>query len=226
MTEVSMRVPDLLAQVRELTTCENTRKRLDELLERYMNRTLPKSVLKREVVAIAGRDVVRTALHRLVPNVEGIVAEHNLRSVLGGDDASRIRSSIEEATKQGVSDEVLDLARKRIVQLESSAETLSKKSALGIADMEYPSDLCCPITRLPMIDPVVLSDGNTYEKGAVHKLFSTDGPYVSPLTREPLNTSVVIRNRTLLKRIHDYDAEMIRCAEVSCRRTLRKKRRE
>lgn len=31
-----------------------------------------------------------------------------------------------------------------------------------VNDIEFPSEYLCPITLMPMIDPVVLVDGNSY----------------------------------------------------------------
>ena len=85
--------------------------------------------------------------------------------------------------------------------------------ALGLGSLEYPQDLCCPITFLPMVDPVVASDGHSYERDAIETVLQR-GNGLSPLTREPLKRSL-IANRTLLKRIHAYEGEMLACAETA-----------
>ena len=47
-------------------------------------------------------------------------------------------------------------------------------------------DICCPITKTIMRDPVVASDGYTYERFALRELFLEDDA-VSPVTGEPLD---------------------------------------
>ena len=60
-------------------------------------------------------------------------------------------------------------------------------------------------------DPVVASDGNTYERHAIQAVLQSAHPR-SPLTREPLY-SIVFPNRALKKRIEEHDEEVIRIAE-------------
>merc|ERR1711988_468176 len=52
-------------------------------------------------------------------------------------------------------------------------------------------DITCPITFERFVDPVVASDGRTYERAAIERWFAT-GSTVSPITGAPLN------NRTLV----------------------------
>jgi hypothetical protein len=57
------------------------------------------------------------------------------------------------------------------------------------------TDAECPITLMPMVDPVVASDGHTYERDAILDLIVRRGP--SPFTRDPLDT-LVVPHRALL----------------------------
>jgi len=54
----------------------------------------------------------------------------------------------------------------------------------------------CPVTQMPCVDPVVASDGHTYERDVILRLIADDKP--SPLTRDPLN-SLVVENRELIR---------------------------
>jgi hypothetical protein len=47
-----------------------------------------------------------------------------------------------------------------------------------------PDELVCPITQEIMFDPVVASDGRTYERKAIYKWLSTKN--TSPMTKEPI----------------------------------------
>ena len=61
--------------------------------------------------------------------------------------------------------------------------------------------LTCPITHEMMRDPVVASDGFTYERAAIREVLSSAAPgeVLSPLTREPLAptvySNIVVRQR-------------------------------
>ena len=63
-----------------------------------------------------------------------------------------------------------------------------------------------------MVDPVVASDGFTYERDAILAVLGPQGSRTSPLTREPL-APFVWPNRTLLGHMESYDEEMTRTAE-------------
>ena len=53
------------------------------------------------------------------------------------------------------------------------------------------SDACsCPITLELFVEPVLASDGYTYERKALVKHFATNGP-TSPMTRAPMARAVV-----------------------------------
>ena len=83
-----------------------------------------------------------------------------------------------------------------------------------------------------MNEPVVASDGFTYEKSAVKTLLRQEAPE-SPLTREPLRRDV-IPNFTMLKLIREHRQHALKLAEaglakgraeVSGERKLRKRPR-
>lgn len=62
----------------------------------------------------------------------------------------------------------------------------------------------CPITMEPCVDPVVASDGHTYERDAILTLLSRSDRPQSPLTRQPLN-DIVVPNRALAT-VHPFFA--------------------
>jgi hypothetical protein len=61
----------------------------------------------------------------------------------------------------------------------------------------------CPITQAVMADPVVVSDGHSYERAAIETWMFQCGKMFSPLTRERLS-GVVTPNRTLKTAIDVY----------------------
>ena len=70
---------------------------------------------------------------------------------------------------------------------------MSVKSAHTNKITQIPEEFTCPITLDIMVDPVICSDGNTYERVAIMAV--TDSK--SPLTREPFNKANLIPNRSL-----------------------------
>lgn len=56
------------------------------------------------------------------------------------------------------------------------------------------SPLDCPITCERMVDPVIASDGFTYERAAIEKWFA-EGRKTSPMTNVVLTSSVLVPNR-------------------------------
>ncbi|KAI3649024.1 hypothetical protein MP228_006878 [Amoeboaphelidium protococcarum] len=54
---------------------------------------------------------------------------------------------------------------------------------------------CCPITQMPMKDPVIDPDGNSYEKTAILEWLQIHGE--SPITRRPLTAAQLLPNRAL-----------------------------
>jgi hypothetical protein len=51
-----------------------------------------------------------------------------------------------------------------------------------------PNELVCPITQEIMFDPVVASDGRTYERNAIYTWLSTKN--TSPMTKEPIDKTL------------------------------------
>lgn len=69
--------------------------------------------------------------------------------------------------------------------------------------IEVPNEFKCPITCDVMRQPVVASDGHSYEHEAL-KLFFQKGNGKSPLTRQKLDRNVMLPNINLKKRIREY----------------------
>jgi hypothetical protein len=74
-----------------------------------------------------------------------------------------------------------------------------------------PADFTCPITYDEMKDPVVASDGHSYERSAIEEILRGPHP-LSPLTRATLGTTLV-PNLNLRRRIEEHEAELDRMAE-------------
>jgi hypothetical protein len=71
--------------------------------------------------------------------------------------------------------------------------------------VEVPNEFLCPITLEIMQDPVIASDGNTYERLAIQQYISMHAEYpLSPLTRDVLQSNILIGNNNLMKMISDF----------------------
>lgn len=73
---------------------------------------------------------------------------------------------------------------------------------------DIPKEFICPITLDVMNDPVICSDGHTYERSSVETLFDFDRPK-SPITREYLDKWMVVPNYNLKKLIDDFMKQQI-----------------
>ena len=127
-------------------------------------------------------------------------ARLTVRPQRGARDRSQLLASLEGNDEASVELAVIQRARGRL-------EALEKRESLGLGSLTTPNEFLCPITQDVMIDPVVASDGHSYERSAIQAILergSLDGgSALSPLTREELETSLV-PNINLRKRIREH----------------------
>ena len=71
---------------------------------------------------------------------------------------------------------------------------------------EWPRRLCCPISHAPMLDPVVNSVGQTYDR-MDYEAAMRSRPGVDPMTREKLKDSKVVPNIALRSEIRELATE-------------------
>lgn len=84
-------------------------------------------------------------------------------------------------------------------------EATVKHSPNLMRGMKIRDEFICPITYELMREPVVASDGHTYEKHAIEKWLKTN--HTSPRSGEPMD-SVIIPNINLKKLIQDIINEV------------------
>ena len=154
----------------------------------------------------------------LVRRLRPAAARRLKRAEAAGPNA--LRAAIDDADKMGAERAALADARSRLRELEAEFTATARPDQCdvetlgpdGVGLILLPPDFCCPITCERMVDPVVASDGHSYERAAIMEVLGPTGTRLSPLTREPLEI-VTLPNTTLLKRIRGYEEEVVRVAE-------------
>lgn len=138
--------------------------------------------------------------------------EHALstRLLLANDDVSKLRAVAADAEAMGLCKTVVQ-AKARLHEV---AARHGRLAHLGVSTLlsQPPDEFRCPITCCTLEDPVVASDGHTYERRAIEKLM--ERTMVSPMTREELTPSV-FPNVNIRKRMQQYESEMLRVAEAA-----------
>lgn len=122
---------------------------------------------------------------------------------------------MKDARALALSEPVLESAIQRYATVRDLAEREMAKQArresLGLGSLTTPNEFLCPVTQDVMVDPVVASDGHSYERVAIQAILdrgcSEGGSALSPLTRETLEPAL-IPNINLRKRIREHDSEV------------------
>lgn len=81
----------------------------------------------------------------------------------------------------------------------------SRKRDSGFEEKEPPNHFLCPISLDLMIDPVVDSVGNTYDRSSIQQVLDS-GDMRDPLTREDI-TNILTPNRSLKSQIEEWKTQ-------------------
>jgi Mg-chelatase subunit ChlD len=73
-----------------------------------------------------------------------------------------------------------------------------------MANLTIPDEFICPITMNVMVDPVVGTDGHTYERTAITEWLLQSGLNQSPMTREPMTVDQLRPNYALRTSIEKW----------------------
>lgn len=114
--------------------------------------------------------------------------------------------NIIEQEEKNVNDlkEKLEKSKDRRADLQRYSSKLEGVLKRKIRDTSIDeNDLMCPITNELMKDPVIASDGNSYERSAIQKWFKS-GKRTSPLTNEPLVSQKLFPNHRLKSMIQSH----------------------
>ena len=125
-----------------------------------------------------------------------------LEASCAGDDEYAVRAALEAAAMVGVAEAALARGRARLEELETEAAWQARRCSFGLGHIEkMPNEFICPISLCPMVDPVVASDGKSYERSELVRHLTRHGTKaLSPLTREPIQ-QLFFTNEALRKRI-------------------------
>ena len=108
--------------------------------------------------------------------------------------------------------DMLKEAETRLRELQAEEALDAQLEAHGLGSHPVPDEFVCPITHEPMADPVVASDGHSYEHHAIRKVM-LEGNNRSPLTRDVLQPDVY-PNWALKRRMHKHKSELL-CAATA-----------
>lgn len=73
-------------------------------------------------------------------------------------------------------------------------------------NIRKPNEFCCPITHEIMADPVIASDGHTYEREAITKWIYDGNSTTSPMTNEVLTNQTLTPNLNLRSLITKFQS--------------------
>ena len=139
------------------------------------------------------------------------VATARLQRAEAGETVVALEAALSMAVAVGAADEaVTERVRSRLDELQTAAAQRARRESVGL-NVALPADFTCPITYDKMKDPVVASDGHSYERSAIEEILRGPHP-ISPLTRATLGPALV-PNLNLRRRIEDREAELDRYAE-------------
>ena len=152
-------------------------------------------------------------------------AEEALGAAQAGADEPALEASVAAAAAMGVAPSRLEAARHTFDASRRAAAAAASRAAerkrkqdaigarrhsMGLGEARVPHDFCCPITHVEMDEPVVASDGHSYERAALARWMAdaAGGVARSPVTNEPIR-SAVFPNHALRKRIDAYQEELL-----------------
>jgi hypothetical protein len=106
------------------------------------------------------------------------------------------------AKKLAMQDVFDDIARHQAIVEAELADHRAELERLKIRREEVPERLVCPITFELMKDPVIASDGHTYERCAIEQWF--ERAQTSPVTNEPVPDVCLLPNHMAKSMIAEF----------------------
>jgi hypothetical protein len=140
-------------------------------------------------------------------------AERQLDLAEASGEVKSLDKAIQGCEVLGVPAAKVSHGRTQLEELKKRVMTQQGLERFGLGTIRLPAEFICPITCNRMTDPVVASDGYTYEKSAI-KTFLAGGNITSPITRQPLEPGL-FPNRALLHRINGFEKDLLAAAKIS-----------
>ena len=130
------------------------------------------------------------------------------------NDFKNIINCIVKINEQKENTTIYNLIILEINKLKEENEKLKNKIMLKNKELnkknkKYYDNFICPITMEIMKDPVICSDGHTYERSAIETWLSTNNH--SPITRERIINEYIIPNFVLRKMIREFEEDRKFC---------------
>ena len=94
-------------------------------------------------------------------------------------------------------------------QIKDNTEKRMEK--MGINEFKLSEDFICPITKEVMLEPVITSDGYSYESWAIEEWFRENT--TSPMTNKYLKNRTLIPNYILKTLIENYENDIFGIAK-------------
>lgn len=113
----------------------------------------------------------------------------------------------------------------RAISSDGSAEEEASPSGAWASpsrEWQHPPSFLCPISQQCMHDPVVLSDGHTYERQHIERWLAANN--TSPVTRRELSKVDMYPNHALRNAIQEYSEEVFGVHRRAIRRSIRSRR--
>ena len=94
-----------------------------------------------------------------------MAAQSRLDAAEAGDDTHALECAIQHATAAALPSVTIQRAHERLTVIKAAQQ--ERRKTHGLCGLDLPDEFVCPITFEKMIDPVVASDGNSYERSAL-----------------------------------------------------------
>ena len=123
-----------------------------------------------EGVACAG---VSTAFHTPLHRKLQEISTSRLIEAEAGDNVTALERAIRHANALSLPAATIQRASERLAEINGEAALQARRVSLGLGALPLPHEFVCPITCEKMKDPVVASDGNSYERSAIATVLAT-----------------------------------------------------
>ena len=116
---------------------------------------------------------VSTAFHTPLHRKLQEISTSRLKAAEAGDNVTALERAIRHANALSLPAATIQRASERLAEINGEAALQARRVSLGLGALPLPHEFVCPITCEKMKDPVVASDGNSYERSAIATVLAT-----------------------------------------------------